>query len=180
MNRPVPNYAGFLEYWLSLRAPDELVVPSQSFLDNPNPIFATNVLVLDVYEDDIVIRLQATGIVERWGADLTGESMFKAPLPMNRPEMMNNVYRLISHPCGLRSVNKTRTSGGRAIAVETFGLPLAVDENKPSRMINYAWIMDSMGEGEHSEEVSEYEVQAWIDIGAGTPSGKPLKPMTTR
>ena len=179
MTKVVPDYKSFLDYWLSLRAPGELAVSSRSFLDNPNPLFAANVLVLDVYDDDIVIRLQATDIVERWDMDLTGESMFKAPLPMNRSEMMTNVHRLIRQPCGLRSVNKTRTSGGRAITMETFGLPLTVEENRPSRMINYTWVMDALGEGEHSQAVSEYDLQEWIDIGAGTPSERPLKPMTT-
>ncbi len=124
------------------------------------------------------IRLQATNIVERWGMDLTGQSMFEAPLPMNKSEMLTNVRQRIGQPCGLRSVNKTRTTSGRAIAVETFGLPLGMPSGKPPRMVNYTYIMGAMGEGEHSEKVAEYEVQAWIDIGAGTPPGKPLKPMT--
>lgn len=180
MAKPVLNYERFLEYWTGLRMEGEIVPSSQTFLDNPDPQLAPNVLVLDVYPDDIIIRLQATEIVERWGMDLTGESMFKAPLPMNRRDMMDNVHKLTAQPCGLRSVNKTQTSGGRAIAVETFGLPLAVPPDRPLRMVNYAWIMTPMTEGEHSEAVSEYEVQAWIDIGAGVPPGKPLKPMTRR
>jgi hypothetical protein len=177
MNRRDANYEAFLKHWKSLRSEGELLTTSEAYLDSPNPLFAANTLILDVYPDDIIIRLQATELVERWGKDLTGHSMFDAPLPMQRQDMMTNVGRLLRQPCGLLSVNKTRTSGGRSLLVETFGIPLGVAPGRPTRMLNYSWLSDPVTEGEHSEAVAAYEKQEWIDIGAGVPNERPLKPM---
>lgn len=178
MNTQVADHRLFLSHWMDLRESGSLVPTSAQFLDNPNPLFAPNVLVLDVYEDDLVIRLQATDLVERWGIDLTGQSIFKAPLPMNREDMLINVRRLTQQPCGLLSVQKTETSSGRKLIIETLGLPLRSTAEKPNRMVNYSWLIDPLQDGEHSERVSTYDHQEWIDVGAGTPHATPLKPMT--
>lgn len=174
------DHAAFLEYWKSLRKPGATLVTSEDFLDAASPLFSPNVLVLDVYEDDLIVRLVATEIVQRWGYDLTGKSLFNAPLPMKQKDMLSNVHKLIDQPCGLLSVNITNTSGGRAVALETFGLPVAVQPDRPRRMVNYSWLIDPLEDGEHSEDVARYERQEWIDLGAGVPDSAPLKPMVNR
>ena len=178
MIKPVADHRLFLSHWMGLRDVGELIPTSESFLDHPNPLLASNILVLDVYDDDLIIRLQATELVERWGADLTGHSMFDAPLPMNRPDMLTNVGQLMQQPCALLSVHKTKTSGGRKLIMETLGAPLSSPPGKPARMVNYSWLIDPLEDGEHSEKVTVYERQDWIDVGAGVPIENPLKPMT--
>lgn len=178
MPKPVADHSVFIAHWKALRRPGETVTASDVFLDNPSPLLSPNILVLDVYPDDIVIRLQATAIVERWGKDLTGRSLFEAPLPMHQSDMMTNVHRLLEHPCGLVSANNLRTSGGRKLIVETTGLPLSVPDGRPRRMVNYTWLVEPLDSGEHSETVTGYEVQDWVDIGQGVPDTAPLKPMT--
>lgn len=177
MSRPDADIETFLNYWKSLRNDGETIVRSDVFIDNPNPLFASNTLILDYYPDDIIIRLQATELVERWGEDKTGQSMFDAPLPMNKSDMLLNVSRLIKQPCGLLSAHQTRTSGGRILVIETLGLPLLTPPDKPKRMVNYSWLINPLKDGEHSQAVTTYEKQEWIDIGAGIPSAAPLKPM---
>ncbi|MEQ8735861.1 MAG: hypothetical protein RIC29_13125 [Rhodospirillaceae bacterium] len=178
MTKPIADHRLFLSHWMDLRGVEALLPTSEAFLDKPNPLFAPNILVLDVFDDDLIIRLQATELVERWGVDLTGQSMFNASLPMNKPDMLKNVERLMQQPCGLLSVHKTETSGGRKLIIETLGLPLSTPARKSPRMVNYSWLIDPLEDGEHSEKVTVYERQEWIDIGAGIPSEKPLKPMT--
>ncbi len=180
MPRLLADHTVFIAHWKALRRAGELMPSSDAFLDTPNPLLSPNVLVLDVYPDDIVIRLQATEIVERWGKDLTGHSMFDAPLPMHKADMMTNVHRLLEQPCGLVSANSLQTSGGRKLIVETTGLPLTVAEGRPRRMVNYSWLVEPLDSGEHSESVTRYEVQKWIDIGGGVPDAEPLSPMTHR
>jgi hypothetical protein len=179
MTKSVSDYRLFLSHWMDLREGGELIPTSEAFLDNPNPLFASNILVLDVYDDDLIIRLQATELVERWGADLTGHSMFDARLPMNKPDMLTNVGRLMQQPCALLSVHKTETSGGRKLIIETLGVPLLPPPGKPARMVNYSWLIDPLEAGEYSAKVWVYERQDWIDVGAGVPIEKPLKPMTS-
>lgn len=177
MNRPHADYQVFLTHWKSLREPGALVVSSEVFLDNPDPLLSPNVLIVDVYDDDVVVRLVGTEIVERFGVDLTGKSMFTAHLPMKREDTLFNYGSVISQPCGLLSVNNTKTSGGRAVVSETLALPLGVLPDRPKRLISYSRLIEPLAEGEHSEQVAEYAHQDWIDIGAGVPSAAPLMPM---
>lgn len=179
-NQHRADHQTFLTHWKSLRQPGELVVSSADFLDNPHALLAPNVLILDVHDDDVIVRLIATAIVERWGVDLTGKSMFTAHMPMKREDTLFNFNSVIDKPCGLLSVNNTRTSGGRAVVSETLSLPLSVLPGRPKRLINYSRLIDPMEEDERSEEVAAYEHQEWIDIGAGVPDETPLMPMLAR
>jgi hypothetical protein len=180
MSRLTADHIAFIEHWKNLRRTGEIAPTSERFLDNPDPQFSPNILILVVFPDDIVIRLQATEIVERWGMDLTGQSLFKVPLTMHKADMMTNVSRLLEHPCGLVSANSVVTSSGRKRVVETTGLPLGVPNGKPRRLVNYSWLMEPLDSGEHSETVTSYEVQQWADIGADVPDALPLRPMTHR
>lgn len=171
------DHQTFLTHWKSLRQPGKLVVSSQDFLDNSHPLLSPNVIILDVYDDDVIVRLVATAIVDRWGVDLTGKSMFTAHMPMRREDTLFNFNQVISQPCGLLAVNNTRTSGGRDVVSETLSLPLSVLPGRPKRLINYSRLIDPMEDGEQSKEVAGYEHQDWIDIGAGVPDETPLLPM---
>jgi len=180
MTPPAADHQAFLTYWQSLRQLDELLVASEDFLDNPHRQFSPNVIILDVYDDDVIVRLVATAIVERWGVDLTGKSMFSARLPMKRNDTLFNYHSLIDHPCGLLSVNNTKTSVGRAVVSETLSVPLSVTAGRPKRLVTYSRLMTPMDEGEKSKEVADYAHQTWVDIGAGVPDDAPLMPMLAK
>lgn len=180
MNSHSADPEAFLAYWKGLRQPGELIVTSSDFIDNPHPQFSPNVLILDVYDDDVVVRLIATAIVERWGVDLTGKSMFSAHLPMKREDTLFNFHHIIDHPCGLLSVNNTKTSVGRAVVSETLALPLGVVAGRPKRLLTYSRLMNPLDQGEKSKEVADYTHQAWMDIGAGVPNDTPLMPMLAK
>jgi hypothetical protein len=161
----------FLDHWCALRNGARVPL-SRDFLDRPEPEFAPIVTLFDVFADDMVIRLQGTAMVSRWGHDKTGLSFFDINPLLPKSEMMRNVWGCLDTPCGLHSQSRFATSNGRAIGVETVSLPLETDPDKPYRLVNTSVFLQELGFDEHTRGLTAMRFR-WLDVGGGVPAHPP-------
>ncbi len=165
----------FFEFWKSLRGQNKLMPSSSDFLDRLDPKYAPNLYIIDIEEDQSIIRFVGTRVVERWGRDRTGEDFFADKSPTLRRVFSENHSTAITFPCGVAMSALFVSNSGRRMGGRSITLPLDVDPGKPKRRVTYTQLVDSLGYEEVSRDYVTITNTEWVDIGAGVPDLDPIK-----
>jgi hypothetical protein len=160
------------EHWLALR--DCALLPtSERFLDTLPPRFTSSMYILEVKEDELLLRFQGSALVERWGADRTGLDIAAHRSEVFRKNVRALMASIVKQPCGYHSHSTYSTSRGRMMDAHYIGLPLAVQAGRPLRMLAYTCEYTLLKQGEGAWDQFQILEHGWIDIGAGVPQEMP-------
>jgi hypothetical protein len=86
-------------------------------------------------------------------------------------ELLNAI---ITHPCGYESRIKYSTSRGRPVEAFFIGLPLAVADGRPRRVIGYTHQHIFLENSKRSWDDFSLLDHDWMDIGKGVPKLPPV------
>jgi hypothetical protein len=168
--------ASFLFHWKALRG-DALVPTIEAFLDRPSPAHAPWLFMAEIRGDDLLIRLEGTGLVTRWGRDLTGDKLFRDRSPDYVRKVAENYRTVLEHPCGYYALNQYLSGRGRNVRVRVLYLPLMPKPGRQPRIVGYSVELQRRPFDDESLLASRTTVEAeWIDIGAGVPASAPNRP----
>lgn len=170
-----PECRAFLAHWTALRK-DGLIPTTEDFLDHSRPELAPTTIIVELIDGDLLIRLEGGEVALRWGREATGRPIYAGRPQAFRAKIIDNVVRLLKHPCGCRMLNEYTTSAGRAVRSEAVLLPLAVKPGRPPRMALQSRELDRRHEMEAMTNRHNTVEAEWIDIGAGVPSAPPHRP----
>lgn len=165
--------ARFFEHWKSIRAGNSILPLQSEFLDNSNPEFAPFIYISEIAENDVLVRLMGTGLVDRWGRDKTGESLFVDQPTDVVDAIRSNFKTAAALPCGYSSVTDYASNTGRHLVVVVINLPLATDSEKITRIVSYADLIQRLGHMEVTQKFLGKPKSEWIDLGAGVPAITP-------
>ncbi len=167
----------FLAHWMGLR--NGARVPTvEDFLDRVSPLHAPWLFMAEIRGPDLIIRLEGTGLVGRWGRDLTGERLFRDKSPAFVAQVAENFRTVLEHPCGYYALNHYQTGRGRNVRVRVLYLPLVAKPGRLPRIVGYSVELQRRPlDDETSLSAARTTVEAeWIDIGAGLPAHQPNLP----
>ena len=122
----------FFEHWQNLRKVGQLPT-TEDYFDNIDSRFAPLLLMFECAADDVTLRFQGTGVVERWGKDRTGESWVMGKPPHRAAAILGNMVDCINTPCGALSHSTYFAQFGRHAKLESLTVPLAVGPGRPGR-----------------------------------------------
>jgi hypothetical protein len=164
---PLPEkFARFLAHWQALRA-DAHVPTLADFLDKPLPQLQPWISIFDVVENNLVLRLVGTSMVQFIGRDFTGTTLEDFAAPDGREEIRSPYLKIIQQPCGGLASTLWATSHGRDVEIRSIGLPLVRKSGA-----SVAWFNEParpMDLGEKGVVVRRRMSQEWVDIGFGIP-----------
>lgn len=167
-----PRCAAFFAHWQSLRA-GALVPTVAAFVDRPSPSHAPYLFMATVDGDDIIVRLEGTALVERWGRDITGQRLFATKSEEYRRAIAENFNRVIAHPCGCYALNEYMSGRQRYVAVHVLYLPLSDAPGRPARIVGYSTETEKRSDNELLVDRRRTVEAAWVDLGAGVPADPP-------
>jgi hypothetical protein len=171
-----PDCAAFFTHWKSLRKDGALLPTSEDFLDAANPKFAAATMIVDLTGEALIVRLAGTDLVRRWDHEITGETIHAAKPQAFRAKLVENVLRMLEHPCGCRLVNRYATNRQRSIRSESILLPLSAKNGRPPRIVMFSRELDPRDDGEDLTSEHETIEAGWMDIGAGLPAAPTDRP----
>jgi len=164
----------FLSHWRGLRRDGALPV-SEDYLDNIDTRLAPLIILFECTDDDVIVRLQGTKVVERWGYDKTGQSWLAAkPAPV-RAAIRDNMADCVSYKCGVWAKSTSVTRSGRAAKLENLTLPLSARSGRPGRLVTLSNLLDAHDERDGAKERVDKRALDWFDLGLGIP-GHALRP----
>lgn len=168
--------ASFLAHWKSLR--NEALVPTiESFLDRPSPLHAPWLFMAEIRGPDLIVRLEGTGLVGRWGRDLTGERLFRDKSPEYVAQVADNFRNVFEQPCGYYALNHYQSGRGRNVRVRVLYLPLVAKPGRLSRIVGYSVELQRRPFDDESLSNTRMTIEAeWIDVGGGVPARAPNLP----
>lgn len=118
----------------------------------------------------VEVRLVGTDLVDRIGAEITGGNYLESLEPELRPAYLQILNTQISHPCGRRTVLKTREESGILSSVEVLSLPLTHEGTGNPLILSCFEPTESIGYEYGGRGVKGFDDVVWIDIGAGVPA----------
>lgn len=165
----------FHRHWQSLR--DGAALPTlKDFLALPQPQLQPHVVIKDVTDAGIRVRLHGTRLVELAGVDLTGQDLLAYS---DTPEMADDLrffqHTIVGHPVGLTVQKHTVTASGRNVTFEELSLPMAPFPGGPPCVIGCVVLMEAVSTDDVVSHLLTYSSAHWIDIGSGVPAMPPLK-----
>ena len=168
--------ASFLAHWKGLRngAPVPMI---ESFLDHPSPLHAPWLFMAEIRGHELIVRLEGTGLVCRWGRDLTGERLFRDKSPEYVAQVADNFRNVLEQPCGYYALNHYMSGRGRNVRVRVLYLPLTAKPGRQPRIVGYSVELQRRPFDDESLSNTRTTVEAeWIDIGGGIPARAPNLP----
>ena len=169
--------ASFLAHWKALRSGADLVPTIESFLDRPSPLHAPWLFMAEISGPDVIVRLEGTGLVGRWGRDLTGERLFREKSPAYVAQIADNFRNVLQQPCGCYALNHYQSGRGRNVRVRVLYLPLAAKAGRLPRIVGYSVELQRRPFDDVALANTRNTVEAeWIDVGGGIPAHAPNKP----
>jgi hypothetical protein len=173
-----PRGKAFLDHWHALPRRAGLITPHcQDYLDHAPAALMPTTFIQEVLDDGLLVRFMGTELVTRWRRDDTGK-VFGAHLSeADRAHTVSAGKTVTNHPCGMLQHGVMGTSQGRTAIFEAILLPLAVEAERPKRIVVFSTLIDPLGREEHGQKFSAAGKRCWIDIGAGVPSTPPAPNM---
>ena len=167
-----PQCRAFLNHWHDLRQGTDLP-HTGAFLDGAPAKLMPFVFILECHEDRFLIRFMGTGLVDFWQTDFTGGALADQVQPENRIKLDQIGLAAVGKPCGIWQLGDIQSNQGRSLAYEAVTLPLAVDEDRPLRLVTCSILLDPPRFREYGVCYITRARRAWIDIGAGVPQLTP-------
>ena len=176
-----PLVRSFVDHWKQIE-PGSLMPRLSRFLDRPSIAHAQHLFIFEVENGRLKVRLQGTGLVERWGRDFTGSVLYETKSARFREQSIDNFHKIINTPCGCYMVDHIQIAGGRMITRAITGscsrivlLPLRSSKGSPL-VVAYSQ-EDGARAWDESFVSKQTTIEAqWIDLGAGIPCTPPNKP----
>lgn len=162
----------FAEYWLSL--PRQTDVPMRKDFDPAAvPRLLPRFLMHEIRDRSrLHIRLCGTGLVQRYGMDITGRDYLDFVPEARRAHSLEAMLAMTDWPAGCLTRMNVRTTAGRVLQTESLGLPLSLGDGRPPLVLFHSHEDRSFGfarePGERLEHTSLRE-RIFLDIGNGTP-----------
>ncbi len=159
----------FFDYWDAIRG-DDLVPDRKSFDPIAIRELMPAVTILEIWSPErIVPRLAGTGVCDGMGLDPTGRNW----LDLQRPELREGYARRVTtqanHPCGRRSILRTRNVRGAVTRAEVIALPMTHALSGHKMLVSFFATLAILGYEDGGYQVLDFEETHWIDIGAGVP-----------
>src|SRR2546423_1217838 len=114
--------ASFLAHWKSVRGA-ALVPTVAAFLDNVSPTHAPWLFMAELHGNDLIVRLEGTGLVGRWGRDLPGAKLLKDKHPDYVRQVADISRAVLKHPCGYYALTHYLPGRGKNVRVRFLSLP---------------------------------------------------------
>ncbi|MDX2223373.1 MAG: PAS domain-containing protein [Rhodospirillaceae bacterium] len=162
----------FLDHWR--RLPRHGLAPhTRTFLDHAPFVMMPYVFIHELTPGGLLTRYMGTGLVQRWQHDLT-DTNFGAHLDQAaRDGLMRTSRAVADRPCGLWQLGQFTTIAGRTMSFEALLLPLAVDPDKPARVVTFSQLIGDVPDNEPVSRFASAGQRHWLDIGAGVPDRSP-------
>ena len=169
-----PECWALFEHWRSLRN-GKLLPTTERCLDTLSPRFVSSMYILEVKEHELLLRFQGADLIERWGANRTNLDIAAHRTPVFQKDVRALMTAIVSQPCGYHSHSTYSTSRGRMMDAHYIGLPLAVQEGRPLRLLAYTCEYSMLKQGEGAWDQFNILAHGWIDLGGGVPSMAPAR-----
>jgi hypothetical protein len=168
--------ASFLAHWKGLRD-GGLMPTAEAFLDHPSTIHAPWLFLVEIAPDTLFVRLEGTGLVSRWGRDLTGDRLFHHKSPDFVSKVAENFRAVVNQPCGYYALNQYQSVRGRSVRARVLYLPLQMRPDRNPRVVGYSVELQRRAFDDETLVDKRTIVAAeWIDVGAGVPAAQPHRP----
>lgn len=171
-----PDIQAFFDAWNTLRGA-RMMPTSEEFFDAAPARYMPNCYVVEITDDQAVVRFQGSFLLVYWQDDYTGREMHEGDRSKYKAHSLANMQTIVRHPCGQHLSFSFDTSLGIQAIAEHINLPLAVQPGRPPRMICLIWPTEPRAPLERVERVVRSIARndlTWIDIGAGVPAKPPL------
>lgn len=172
-----PDIRAFFDSSQAVRG-NQMMPTSEAFLDAAPARYMPNCYMVEITDDQAVVRFQGSFLMVYWQSYYTGLEMHGGNRSKYKAHSLGNMQTIVRHPCGQHLLFHFDTSLGIQAVAEHINLPLAVKPGRPPRMICLIWPTESHKPLERLERVVRSiarDETAWIDIGAGVPAKPPLR-----
>ena len=172
----------FVNHWKQVD-PGSPVPQLSRFLDRPSVAHAPHLFMFEVDGGRLKVRLQGTGLVERWGQDFTGRVLYEMKSENFREQSIHNFHKIIGTPCGCYMLDEIQIGGGRSLMPATTSsrsrivlLPLGSRHGRPPLVVAFSQ-EDGTRAWDQRFVRKQVTIEAhWIDLGGGIPSTPPAIP----
>jgi len=123
----------FAAHWHELRGGSAAAPALKEFLGQFNPTTQPHIMLIDVVSpDQLDVRLFAAGLAEKAGMDVTNMNLsVLATTPEFARSLSRSCMIVSQQRCGMWSIKRAITAGGREVTVETVSFPLSVPDGMP-------------------------------------------------
>lgn len=162
------------EHWLRLPRPPGSPVPAKASLDPAEiPALLPRVLIHDLrLPGRSILRLVGTGLVKQYGFDPTGRDYAEYVEPERWQAAYGELWKVATHPCGMRVLTDSIHIGGAVHENEAVGLPLDADDGSGRFLLFVDDVIRSpVNINPRRQRFDRLVVKQrdYIDIGAGVP-----------
>lgn len=164
----------FSLYYAELQKSTGQLIPPRAAL---NPAHIKTLLpwlaIAEAESDEVwTIRLMGTGLVDRAGADLTGQNYLKVLSANHREARLQAADNLFNWPCAAVAVQQETYEQGSPILVEQVSYVFAKSVEKPSLFVaierDFGTSFEPEGRGKRTA-IKSVLAGRYLDIGAGVP-----------
>lgn len=128
-------------------------------------------MLIDVIApNQLTVRLFAAGLAEKAGIDLTNLNLSVLAATPEMAQGLSQACMIVSRQrCGMWSIKRATTAGGREVTVETISFPLAVPPGAPPTVCLGIDIVERLAVRETVLKLVSYVEGGLIDLGFGCP-----------
>lgn len=158
----------FLNHWRALRRGTD-VPTSEDYLDQIDFRIAPMIILFECTESDVIVRMQGTKVVERWGYNKTGGSWLESKPESARGAILANMHDCVSHRCGVWAKSASVTQSGHVAKLENLTLPLSAKSGRPGRLVTLSNLLEPHDERDGAKDRIDKRILDWFDLGRGIP-----------
>lgn len=163
--------SAFLEHWLGIR--DGQLIPRMTrFCESADATFAPSSSIVELRDHMAPVRFQGAALVERWGADITGQDIYATFPYYARVRALTNLTKVVTHPCGYFGINHLVLPDKREVMSHFIQLPLLSDDGATTYVVHFS-VIAAPGEPHAASGYYHTRNTGWIDVGAGVPARRP-------
>ena len=163
--------AAFLDHWLAFRR-ERLLPTITRFCESTAATFATASTIVELHDHAAPVRFQGATLVERWGADITGQDLYRTFPYYSRVRALANIAKVATRPCGYFGVNRLVLPGKGEVISHFIQLPLLSDDGTTTYVVHFSVVEPGTGVT-NSSHYYQTRSTGWIDLGAGVPARRP-------
>ena len=169
-----PIFEQVLAYWQSVAKDGAPSVAQFDLIQIPAAL--PDVTFWEMFEDGrIICRMAGTAVTARMKSDLTGVDLTKVMPPSKGMNIIEDLYTILAHPCGLFQVVRNRHVTGRVALLETLILPLKADKGGHPKFLAVNHMIETVsydsdepaGKLELMRTIDEHR---FVDLGWGVPA----------
>jgi hypothetical protein len=162
----------FAEFWFALEKKD--LVPERATVTPAD--FASLAPNFAIYEfagnEEIIVRLAGTSIIERYGQEITGMNLLDIVSPASRLGLLQSSVTMFNQPCDMQSLFRAEITDNRLSYTESIAFPMWSKQGTLTHIISHS----IASEAEYYHDRTDEKITStslveltFIDIGAGLP-----------